>query len=82
MDYNSFTVVQENYPSHLLVQWVPLEELGTYRLDALLSNKSHKPLWFAYCLLPFDEQERLVSQFIVQWRKHLPHSHVLMEIQA
>ena len=58
---------------HSPAQWVPLEELGTYRLDAQLPNKSQKPSLFAYYLQPFDEQEKLDLQFVVQGRRYLPH---------
>ena len=73
MDHTSFVVVQENHLSHSLAQWALLEELGTYRLDALLPNNSQKPLPFAYYLQSFDEQEKLDLQFVAQGRKYLPH---------
>ena len=74
-DHTSFTVVQENHLLHSLAQQAPLEELGTYQLDALLPNKSRKPSPFTYYLQPFDEQEKLDSRFVVQGKKYLPHYH-------
>ena len=49
-DHTSFAVVQENHLPHSPAQWVPLEELGTYRLDALLPKKILQA--FTVCILP------------------------------